>query len=259
MAEKRMFAKTIIDSDAFLDMPLSTQALYFHLSMRGDDDGFVNNPKRIMRTIGANENDYDVLVGKRFIIFFDTGVIVIKHWKMHNYIRKDRYKPTVYQDEKEMLATKENGSYTLDFDDDFDVGIPLVDQMTTNGQPRIDKISIDKNILSSNEPKKDETHIETYKEIINYLNSKAGTRYRHTSKATQRHINARLNEGYEIQDFKNVIDVKCNDWKNDKKMCQYLRPETLFGTKFESYLNQVETSASDNTFIQTSDGGFKLV
>ena len=112
MAERRMFAKTIIDSDAFIDMPLSTQALYFHLSMRGDDEGFINNPKKIMRMIGASEDDYKVLCAKRFIIPFDSGIVVIKHWKIHNYIQKDRYKPTVYVEEKSMLEVKENGVYT---------------------------------------------------------------------------------------------------------------------------------------------------
>ena len=112
MAERRMFAKTIIDSDAFLDMPLSTQALYFHLSMRADDDGFINNPKKLQRMVGASDDDFKLLIIKRFILTFDSGVIVIKHWKMHNYIQKDRYKPTVYQEEKSLIAIKENGVYT---------------------------------------------------------------------------------------------------------------------------------------------------
>ena len=114
MAERRMFAKTIIDSDAFLDMPLSAQSLYFHLSMRADDEGFVNNPKKIQRMIGASDDDLKLLVAKRFILTFDSGVIVIKHWKIHNYIQSDRFKPTVYTEEKSQLAVKENKSYTLD-------------------------------------------------------------------------------------------------------------------------------------------------
>lgn len=113
MAERRMFAKTIIDSDAFLDMPLSSQALYFHLSMRADDEGFVNNPKKIQRMIGASDDDMKVLLAKNFIILFESGVIVIKHWKIHNYIRGDRINETNYQDEKALLQLKENGSYTL--------------------------------------------------------------------------------------------------------------------------------------------------
>ena len=113
MAERRMFAKTIIDSDSFLEMPLSTQALYFHLSMRADDDGFINNPKRIQRLIGGCEDDLKVLIGKNFIIPFESGIVVIKHWRMHNYIQKDRYKETVYKEEKAMLSEKENKAYTL--------------------------------------------------------------------------------------------------------------------------------------------------
>lgn len=107
-----MFAKTIIDSDAFLDMPLSAQALYFHLSMRADDDGFINNPKKIQRMIGASDDDCKLLLCKRFIIAFESGVVVIKHWKIHNYIQKDRYKPTIYQEEKAMLDEKDNKAYT---------------------------------------------------------------------------------------------------------------------------------------------------
>lgn len=114
MAERRMFAKTIIDSDAFLDMPLSTQSLYFHLSMRADDDGFINNPKKIQRMIGASDDDLRLLVAKRFIIPFDSGIVVIKHWRIHNYIQKDRYKETVYKEEKALLTLKGNNTYTLD-------------------------------------------------------------------------------------------------------------------------------------------------
>lgn len=113
MAERRMFAKTIIDSDAFMDMPLSTQALYFHLSMRGDDDGFINNPKKIQRMIGAADDDLKVLITKGFIIPFESGIVVVKHWKIHNYIRGDRKKDTVYPEEMALLFEKKNGSYSL--------------------------------------------------------------------------------------------------------------------------------------------------
>lgn len=114
MAERRMFAKTIIDSDAFLDMPLSAQALYFHLGMRADDEGFINNPKRVQKMIGSNDDDLRLLQAKNFLIPFPSGVMVIKHWKMHNYIQKDRFKPTVYVAEKALLRQKDNKSYTLD-------------------------------------------------------------------------------------------------------------------------------------------------
>lgn len=113
MAERRMFAKTIIDSDAFLDMPVTAQLLYFHLAIRADDDGFINKPKSIMRMIGANQGDAEALINKKFIIPFDSGVVVIKHWNIHNYIRKDMYHETKYREEKASLALDENNAYTI--------------------------------------------------------------------------------------------------------------------------------------------------
>lgn len=108
-----MFARTIIDSDSFLDMPLSSQALYFHLSMRADDEGFINNPRKIARMIGSSDDDMKVLVSKHFIIPFESGIVVIKHWRIHNYIRGDRLKETVYKEERAQLSVKENNAYTL--------------------------------------------------------------------------------------------------------------------------------------------------
>ena len=149
MAERRMFAKTIIDSDAFLDMPLSTQALYFHLSMRADDDGFINNPKKIQRMVGASEDDLKLLIAKRFIIPFESGIVVIKHWKIHNYIRSDRYKETVYQEEKAMLTEKDNKGYTLAANEDtvgIHGGIPNVPERDTQvrlGKDRLDQDSLE--------------------------------------------------------------------------------------------------------------------
>lgn len=113
MAERRMFAKTIIDSDAFLDMPQSAQLLYFHLTMRADDDGFINKPKAIARLVGCCEEDLDTLMASKFIIGFDSGVVVIKHWKISNKIAKDRYNETKYKNEKATLSLDENNSYTL--------------------------------------------------------------------------------------------------------------------------------------------------
>lgn len=112
MAQRRMFSKNIVSTDAFLDMPQSCQLLYFHLNMEADDDGFVSSPRKIMRVIGSSNDDLKVLIGKRFILSFDSGVVVIKHWLIHNYIRKDTYTETKYLNEKNTLITKENGSYT---------------------------------------------------------------------------------------------------------------------------------------------------
>ena len=117
MAERRMFAKTIVDSDMFIDMPMSARLLYYDLAMRADDDGFVNSPKKIMRFVGASMDDMNVLIAKQFIIPFESGVVVIKHWKIHNYIQKDRYKATSYQAEKESLTLKNGTYYTDDLPD----------------------------------------------------------------------------------------------------------------------------------------------
>lgn len=143
MAERRMFAKKITESDAFLDMPSSTQMLYFHFSMNADDDGFVNNPKKIQKMCGASDDDFKLLIAKSFIILFESGIIVIKHWKMHNYIQTDRYRPTDYVEEKSMLGIKSNKAYTLD-----------VSKMDTEcihngyiGKNSIGKVSIDKNSI----------------------------------------------------------------------------------------------------------------
>ena len=113
MAERRMFAKTIVTSDAFLDMPPSARCLYFTLAMFADDDGFVNNPKSIMRQTGATTDDMSILIAKKFVIAFESGVIVIKHWRIHNYIQSDRYHETKYQDEMKTLMLDENKAYTM--------------------------------------------------------------------------------------------------------------------------------------------------
>lgn len=112
MAERRMFAKSIIDSDAFLDMPLSAQALYFHLSMRADDEGFLGNAKRVRTMIGASEDDFKLLIVKRFVIVFEDGITVIRHWRVHNIIQKDRFKETIYVDERARLGFDKNKTYT---------------------------------------------------------------------------------------------------------------------------------------------------
>lgn len=144
MAQKRMFDKAITNSDDFLELPDSSQVLYFHLSMNADDDGFVNNWKSIMKMTGTKEDDMKLLIGKQYIIPFDSGVIVIRHWRMNNYLRADRYKETQFKDEKSQLYLGKNEEYTLDSNS----GIPMVDQRYT--QNRIDKNSIDKNININN-------------------------------------------------------------------------------------------------------------
>lgn len=136
-----MFAKTIIDSDAFLEMSRTAQLLYFHLSMRADDDGFVNKPKSIMRMIGATDDDLKTLFDEKFLIPFESGVVVVKHWKIHNYIRKDTYTETKYKEEKSTLELDENNAYRLS----TDVLLQLRDESVTGSstQVRLGKDSIE--------------------------------------------------------------------------------------------------------------------
>ena len=151
MSSKRMFNTQIVDSDAFLSMPLSSQALYFHLGMSADDDGFLNNPVQIARAINASQDDMNLLLLKKFILRFDTGVMVIKHWKINNYIRSDRYKPTLYQDELRQLEVKQDGGYRF-------IGAienektPINQQVLPVGyqkdtEIRLDKIRLDKSSI----------------------------------------------------------------------------------------------------------------
>jgi len=139
-----MFAKTIIDSDVFLDMPSSARLLYYDLGMRADDDGFCNSPKKIMRISGASEDDFKLLIFKKFIIPFESGVIVIKHWKINNLIRADRYSETKYKNEKALLELDENNSYRLTY------GIPNDNQVgyQRETQVRLGKVRLGKDSIN---------------------------------------------------------------------------------------------------------------
>lgn len=113
MATRRMFSLDVVNTDLFLDMPVSAQCLYFHLGMRADDDGFIASPKQIMRMATCTQDDMKILVSKGFVIPFESGIVVIRHWKQHNYIQSDRYRKTKYTEEKDRLELKEN-VYVLD-------------------------------------------------------------------------------------------------------------------------------------------------
>ncbi len=160
MAERRMFAKTIILSDAFLDMPLSARCLYFTLGMLADDDGFVNNPKSIMRQVGASTDDLNLLMCKKFVLTFESGVVVIKHWRVHNLIRKDRYNETKYVKEKSTLYLDENNAYTQNPD-----GLPLVNQMATEvsiGKDSLGKDSLGQSITTTTDEAPTLTEVYIY-------------------------------------------------------------------------------------------------
>ena len=153
MAQKRMFDKSITSDDTFLEMPIGSQLLYFHLSMNADDDGFINNWKSIMRMIGAKEDDLKVLYAKSYILPFESGVIVIKHWKINNYLRNDRYKPTRFKEEASKLITDKNSVYQL-----YTSGIPSIDKNS------IDKNSIDKNSIDIPKQLENKNDVQIYNE-----------------------------------------------------------------------------------------------
>lgn len=164
MAERRMFSKQIIDSDAFLDLPLSAQCLYFHLSMRADDDGFVNNARKIQRMIGAADDDCKLLIAKRFLLTFESGVIVIKHWRIHNYIQKDRYRPTAYEKEKAQIVVDVNNAYTEKKDE-----LSTMDTKCIQNVSKVDtQDSIGKMYVNYNKKNNNQTHARayTYKELV---------------------------------------------------------------------------------------------
>jgi len=184
MAQKRMFDKTITNSDEFIEMPLSSQVLYFHLSMNADDDGFINSWKSIMRMTGTKEDDLKVLIAKQFIIPFDSGVIVIKHWRINNFLRKDRHVDTKFKKELSMLETNNNQEYVW----------------LTNGQPSIDKNSIDKNIIKKEIYK--ERKNPTLEEIEQYC------------KERNNNIDAqKFYDYYEINNWKDKDGKKIKNWK----------------------------------------------
>ena len=166
MAERRMFAKTIVLSDAFLDLPMTARCLYFTLGMLADDDGFVNSPKAIIRQCGASEDDMRMLLAKKFLLWFETGVIVIKHWRINNYLRNDRYSETKYVDEKQMLNIEPNGAYRMKNSGMIpainDNGIPSM------GIPSIDKDRLDKNSLEEDTPKRKRFTPPTVEEVRQY-------------------------------------------------------------------------------------------
>ena len=173
MAEKRMFAKTIVLSDAFLDMPMSARCLYFTFGMLADDDGFVSSPKGIMRQCGASVDDLNILIAKRYVLAFESGIIVIKHWRINNYLRQDRYTPTTYVEEKETLSLDAKGAYVESGEAPVGIphGIPPVDHPVYPDKDRLDKDSEDKKRIDSTEPVGSVCRTKDVRRIIEAWNS----------------------------------------------------------------------------------------
>lgn len=202
MSHRRMFSPDIVESEEFLDMPHSSQSLYFHLAMRADDDGFVQ-PKMIMRLTGANNDDLKVLLAKRFLLSFETGVVVVKHWLIHNMIRKDRYKETRFVNEKRALFLKENSVYT----DNKDKGKKLLaTKWQPNGnhsapQVRLGKVRLGKDSNNSEETSQDSLIPEIIKSFED-VNPTCKTYY---GNKTQRKACQFLIEEYGFEKVKKVI------------------------------------------------------
>ncbi|RBR85131.1 phage replication initiation protein [Enterococcus faecalis] len=228
MAERRMFAKTIIDSDAFLDMPLSTQSLYFHLSMRADDDGFINNPKKIQRMVGCGDDDLKLLMAKRFILVFDSGVIVIKHWKIHNYIRNDRYKPTLYQEEKAELAEKNSKAYTFKteiIESENNLGIPDDNRM---GYQMDTQVRLGKDRLVKDKKKNSVEPSSTMHELFEKV-WKTYPKKTNKKKAREQFLKKFKTEE-DLESFKKgykdyLAYIKLNDWYHPQELFRWIRDD----------------------------------
>lgn len=215
MAERRMFAKTIIDSDAFLDMPVTARLLYYDLAMRADDDGFVNSPKKIMRMIGASQDDLSILCLRKFLIPFDNGVVVIKHWRIHNYIQTDRYKPTSYQDEKAQLEVAENKSYRLKNGMDTNC---IQDVSTVDTQVRLGKDRLGKDRIESGAKRTSRTFTPpTFEEVKAYCEE------RKNGIDPQHFIDYQQSRGWVLSNGKKMVDWKATirTWEQRDK-----KPET---------------------------------
>lgn len=217
MAERRMFAKTIIDSDNFLDMSLSTQALYFHLAMRADDDGFVNNPKRIQRMIGASDDELKILIAKQYIFPFESGVVVIRHWKIHNYIQKDRYHPSQIPEKQLVEVDEKTKTYELKdtrcIQGCIQECIQDVVQDGNIGKVRLGKVRLDNNICENSEGVS--THVP-YQEIVALYHEKCPSlpTVQKVTEQRKKTIKARWNE-YDktIDTFKECFEkVEASDF-----------------------------------------------
>jgi len=317
---KRMFSSIITKQDDFLDMPLSAQALYFHINMEADDEGFVSNVKSLRRQVRSSEDDLKILVAKRYLLTFESGVVVIKHWLIHNTIRQDRVIETTYKEEKRQLSIKENMSYTeniggvghlTDICQTLDGHMTdtcrtLDGHLTDNCQPNLTNLYLSNNIYNKDNikdnknikdkdikdkdsllfdnsisksniyiNKKEEIETKELKEnttkekqenkeqqekviisdVVGYLNYKCHTKYRINNTRTQSYIRSRLNEGFKLEDFKKVIDVKHKEWFGTE-MSKYLNPETLFRpSNFEKYVNQAQVEG-DNRWNKIDMEGF---
>lgn len=270
MAERRMFAKTVVDNDTFLDMPASAQLLYFHLAMSADDDGFASKPKAVMRSCGSTEADMKLLVKNGLVIPFRSGVTAITHWKLHNVIRRDMYTETKYLAEKRQLGLNEIGAYVLknaeaeplqasgsNFDEplqasgsNFDEPLQLGgsnfgEPLQPSGsnfdeslrQDRLGQDRIGQVRLEQDRPEEDKAAQASAaaRTVVNRLNAAAGTRHCADAKQTVALVKGLLASGHTEAEMLQVIGIACEKWRGTEKE-SLLRPSFLFGEHFEELL-----------------------
>lgn len=229
MAERRMFSKRFVNRDAFLEMELSAQALYFHLSLEADDDGFVGSPKGIMRKIGASADDLKALQDGRFIIMFESGVLVISHWKLHNQIKQDRYHSTEYQTELKMLSIDDNKTYHEGMEPEWNQHGTNMEPQSMLDHVRKEKVSQGQAMLSHVNPEGDGAGTgldddNTFKDsssgmksivkmIVGQMN-KAGFVYTgHGAGGLEGLILSKLKEGHKTGDILNAFNETMNSIK----------------------------------------------
>lgn len=242
-----MFTNTIIDSDLFLEMPLSTQALYFHLGMRADDEGFIGSPKKIIRAVSCTEDDLKLLIAKGFVISFENGIIVITHWNLHNTIRKDRKKDTFFQDEKALLELNNKNVYTLCQPND--------NQMSAQGKISKDKLSKD-NIRDNMSTAVDARTAFDYQSVVNSFNSickslpsvqKLTDKRRTQIKNADKLLNEMtFEEFFRIVENSDFLSGRNENWNG----CHFdwiMKPSNLIKIIEGNYNNKVTTSVPQST------------
>ena len=229
MAQKRMFSLSVVDTDQFLEMPISSRLLYYELGMRADDDGFVDNWKKILMFTGLKDDDMKLLIAKNFIIPFESGVIVIRHWRLNNYLQKDRTKPTIHKEEFNQLAIDNNNVYTLD--------TKCIHSIDKNS---IDKNSIDKNSIDKNNNNKEEINKEERNDLFTFIENNFGRtlnpiEYEEVSKLEDNELTryairqAILNNVYSLKYIKSIL--KNYEVKNITTVQQAQEDENNFKNK----------------------------
>lgn len=236
MANRRMFSLDVVDTDIFLDLPISSQALYFQLGMRADDDGFISSPKKIAAMIGANQDDLKLLIAKGFVIALDDGIVVIRHWKQNNYIQRDRYRKTVYQQQMAALAIN-NGVYEVDTKCIQTVSKPYP-------QDRLGKDSIGKSVIYSQ-------HFEGFWGVYPRKSEKA---------KAYKAFCARLKDGFSEDELLKAAEKYAIECQKDRREQKYVKLAATFlsaSTPFTDYLGDSDEKGGEINGTQ-SNSSFKL-